>query len=526
MKKLVLIVIIGLLSLSIHGQSYLWEESVYVHLSKDIFSVGEPVAFSMIIDSSDTTFTPSTGYIEIADRNGIPVYQAIVPLIKGQNTSLFILPSQIKSDNYLLRAYSRSSPFTSKKGVYNQFVTIINPDKPPVSKEKIGIKTTNTEAGKNKSLINKKEFTKNEEFELDHSVEEIISISLKNPFLEDQYQGHINENIYKVLNQNLKITEPWGHVIHAKNNSKNLDKNYYISAHGEQNYFNQAKPNLDDEMFFDLGPFKSFTFLLTQSEDQASYNDMEIIPPFIAFEFLDQFNIPHLNIDLSHEKFLESLLLAGQVESYFYKPLKIEGKKINTQIFPDKTYYLDDYNRFENVEITFKEYIPEVHVRKSDKQTIFKVINASSGNVFQNNPLILIDNLPIFDSNAFADFDPKNIERIEIVTRSFFFNNHQFSGAISLTSKNGAFGGFSLPEKALYLDYYQILPSIQFHQQSTDVKTNYPDFRSLLLWKSSNQSLPNRPIISTSNISGKYQIKKSVRKGQAWEVITDWFEVK
>lgn len=528
MNKIILSLAFSLiLPLLLFGQQTAWEESIHVHLSKNIALAGEPVWMSIHVKSSEKTFLPSIAYVEVINRYGQSVSQLLVPLKDGQGSANLKLPTNINSDNYLLRSYTRSSAYTGKDGIYSQFITIINPEKPaPKTTSLDDLKTFTYQENMTASLTDKKNISKKDQLTLNIPQDGIISVSLDNPFLEQSYQGKLKNNIYLSLEVNNIIPEPYGHVVHAKVKNVNSNQSYYLSAHGRQNYFNIAAPNSDGDIYFELAAFQEFNYLLAQKENEGSAMDFELISPFHPLEFIEGFQIPELKLREEDKTFLTNLILAGQVEEYYYKAELLERELVNTEISPDKTYSLDDYNRFESIETTLKEYVPEVYVRKNNKSTLFKVMNSQTGVVFQQNPLLLIDNMPILDADAFAAFDPKGIEKIDLISRTFYYNNQIFEGVISLTSKLGDFGGFELPKDALYLDYYKFAPNQilkDFHINPNREEERFPDFRNLLYWN--DQAESGKDVIFPSELSGTYIIKHSFYDGENWKTQVDKVEV-
>jgi hypothetical protein len=147
-------------------------------------------------------------------------------------------------------------------------------------------------------------------------------------------------------------------------------------------------------------------------------------------------------------------------------------------------------------------------VRKQDKKTLFKVLNSPLGSVFQENPLIMIDAMPVFDTDALAAFNPVNLKKLEVMTREFSFNQDKYSGVMSFTSFKNDFGSFQLPSNALYLNY----PEIQKikkpkspHLNQDPTLANFPDFRSTLYWNTSLNLKEDFEIFS-SEISGDFEI--------------------
>lgn len=528
MNKIILSLTFSLiLPLLLFGQQTVWEESIHVHISKNIALSGEPVWMAIHVKSSEKTFLPSIAYVELINRYGQSVSQLLVPLKDGQGSANFKLPSNINSDNYLLRSYTRSSAYTGKDGIYSQLITIINPEKPaPKTGELVDLKIFTYQESNTGTLTGKKKVSKRDQLALNIPQKGVVSVSFSNPFLEESCQGKLKNNIYQALKVNNIIPEPYGHVVHAKVKNTSSNEAYYLSAHGRQNYFNIAAPKSDGDMYFELAAFQEFNYLLAQKENEGSAMDFELISPFLPLEFVEGFQIPELKLQEEDKTFLTNLILAGQVEEYYYKPELLERELVNTEISPDKTYLLDDYNRFESIETTLKEYVPEVFVRKSNKKTLFKVMNSPTGVVFQQNPLLLIDNMPILDADAFAAFDPKGIKKIDLISRTFYYNNQIFEGVISLTSKLGDFGGFELPKDALYLDYYKFAPNQilkDIHINSNREEKKFPDFRNLLYWN--DQAESGKDVIFPSELSGIYVIKHSFFDGKNWKTQVDKVEI-
>src|SRR5690606_27489568 len=134
--------------------------------------------------------------------------------------------------------------------------------------------------------------------------------------------------------------------------------------------------------------------------------------------------------------------LAREAKEHFYPVTGVPTAADPPFLNPDRTYLLDDYNRFEDIATTFREYVPEVFVRRRDKKTYFININLPYGNMFKNDPLLLVDAMPVFDSDALSKLDPKGIKKLEVVGRYYFFQQDVFEGVISLTSHKNDFGEF------------------------------------------------------------------------------------
>lgn len=120
----------------------------------------------------------------------------------------------------------------------------------------------------------------------------------------------------------------------------------------------------------------------------------------------------------------------------------------------DKEYLLDDYVRFPTMEEVMREFVSEVRVKKTKSGFRIEVINTPFQNIFfDSEPLVLLDGLPVFDTNLLMAIDPLKIRAINIVARKYYFGSSVFSGIVSLSSYDGGFAGYQLPRQALVRDF-------------------------------------------------------------------------
>jgi hypothetical protein len=510
----VLFAIFLLISLNSFGQK-VQEEKVFVHVSKNITLVNETVWFQFYLIQDEPIHHSKFAYCELVDRNNQAVHQIIFPVQEGKAEGYLDIPNHLESDHYILRFYTRISPIINKndQGIFNQFITIINPKKPPIQ-HNLSQRISNYPFKKpnDQSLaFSGKSLSQNSEIEIPlNGKQAAISVSIINPFLPESFVGYTGQEIYeKLAGNSLIIPELYGHIVHGKNLNADIDttETFFLSAHGSQSVLNSAKPNLQGDMFFELGPLKEYNFLVAQSlefENQLNFSPQS---PFLPLNFKSDFEFPELILSEKDEAFIKDLILSSQINPYFYGRQEEEIFPIVTGFIADRTYLLDDYTRFEDMETTLKEYVPEVLVRKQSKKTIYKVLNAPLNTVFQENPLILIDAMPVFDTDALAAFNPKDIKKLEVLEREFSFNEDKFAGVISFTSFENDFGKFELPSNALYLDYWKIMTPKKLVSPNINPqigKANFPDFRTTLYW---NTSISSEKIkIFGSEIEGKYEL--------------------
>lgn len=114
----------------------------------------------------------------------------------------------------------------------------------------------------------------------------------------------------------------------------------------------------------------------------------------------------------------------------------------------DKDYLLDDYVRFPTMEEVLREFILEVRVRKQRDRFRIEVLNVPYNGFFTNEPLVLLDGVPVFDTNILMSIDPLKIRNIQVVSKKYYFGSKVLSGIVSFTSYDGDLAGYVIPRQA------------------------------------------------------------------------------
>lgn len=154
---------------------------------------------------------------------------------------------------------------------------------------------------------------------------------------------------------------------------------------------------------------------------------------------------------------------------------------------PDEKYYLDAFTRFPTVEEVLREYVPGVGVRKRRGHFYFLVFDKlQPGVFFEEDPLMLMDGIPVFDTDKIMAFDPLKIKKLEVIDGLYYLGPMSFSGIVSFSTYKGDLAGFPLDPRALVQSYEGVQGKREFYAPVYDtpdrLKSRTPDFRNLLHW--------------------------------------------
>ena len=165
-----------------------------------------------------------------------------------------------------------------------------------------------------------------------------------------------------------------------------------------------------------------------------------------------------------------------------------------------------------------RELLPGVKFRAYNRIPTLEVFNPATHNYFNDQPLLLLDGIPIHDLSVIKDMGSKEIDRIEVCRNERFYGDLNFPGVVAIyTSKrdyrrvNESYDLVKLTMEVLQPD---AIPNPAAQQQVWE-----PDLRKVLLWKPSLK--PEQTIdldFKTSDILGSYKLIVSGKSndGSVW----------
>lgn len=176
----------------------------------------------------------------------------------------------------------------------------------------------------------------------------------------------------------------------------------------------------------------------------------------------------------------------------------------------DNTYLLDNYTRFPTMEEVMREFIPEVIVRKQDNNFIFRIVRAPQ-EIHMDNPLVLINNIPVFDINKIIEYNPLLVKQIDIVKDGFIFEGEiLLKGVINYRTYTNSLEEVNLDPAVTVVDYEGLQLPRTFYSPMYGDKADYqskPDFRNLLFWEPTIKIAGTESeeiTFYTSDLPGKY----------------------
>jgi hypothetical protein len=251
-----------------------------------------------------------------------------------------------------------------------------------------------------------------------------------------------------------------------------------------------SRSNSNGEIQFEVKDFYGTRKIFVQTNQRVdSTSRITILNPF-SEQFADWSAGP-VTLPSTIGKQLLDRSVAMQVQDVYFRD------KVNQFVTPhidslpfygpaDEVYNLDDYTRFPIMEEVLREYVPGVMVRKKRDGYHFMVVDALNKNVFREDPMILVDGVPVFKPDDVISFDPLKIKRLDVVSREYYEGILSFPGLMSFYTYANDLGTFPIDSRAVSMDYDGLQLQREFYSPRYDTvnekEMRLPDPRTLLYW--------------------------------------------
>ena len=318
------------------------------------------------------------------------------------------------------------------------------------------------------------------------------------------------------------LPEYEGHVITGKLSPKiaglpDAGINVFLSVPGKNFKFSTNTSSANGLLRFNVEKFYGSRELIAQTNFADSNYRIFIDNPFS--EQYDETAIASVSLtaNLADKILLRSIepqalnIYQPEKENNFTLPVSFDTTAFYGK--PSRQYYLDAYTRFPTMEEVMREYVKEVHLKKKDKSFQYEVFNEPYITYFDDEPLVLIDGVPVFNVNKIIDMDPLKLEKIDLVTAKFFQGRQHYDGIVSYATYNGDLDSYQLDPNSLVVEYDGLQLQREFYspryETSQQLLSRNPDYRNVLYWAPDIQIKTNgKKNISfyTSDIPGKYAV--------------------
>lgn len=307
-----------------------------------------------------------------------------------------------------------------------------------------------------------------------------------------------------------------GRVTDARTGAPAKDVPTYLAVPGKSIRLYTSLSDARGQVRFELTDFVGTRDIVLQTDAGDSLHRVDILNPYT--ETAATIRLPALDLASTVSDPLQARSLAMQVQNSYYNAYTnpaLPASTDSTTFYgkPDERYLLDTYTRFTVLEEVLSEYVPGVHVRRQNGHFALRVSNIPYRIIFEGQPLILLDGVPVYDVDRLMAFSPLKIKSLDVVTKRYLLGYAVLQGIISFKTYKADLAGFQLDPRAVVLEYDGLQARREFSAPSyatpAQLASRLPDFRNLLYWNPTVTTGPQGKAsfsFYTSDQEGRYLI--------------------
>lgn len=489
-------------------EAALIQEHVDAFADRSLYITGEGIRFSARIRTEGLAagrIWSSVLYVDLVSEDGEQEAGGKFPVYDRFASGELAIPGGILTGNYFLRCYTRWMRNSYPESFCYIPLRIINPHSPDLSgdasSESTGSRMSVRSVQKGALLFEGK----------GASYERGDSVSMEFVLLRTRDHG-VAEGCLSVVPLETKPGAPV-HLVNDQRDQKNFQLSYLPDLSGATLSGSIFKRNSSTPVH--AGTRVHFTlqgeqpaYFVARSDDHGRFSvalpyregDMELLvqPENRGLEraevHIDQdFDQRKLSISAvpfhlndREEQLLITMARNVQLSGIYDNSdttLENREKAVPLPFYgsPALSVNLDEFILLPTLKEVFISLVPGVTPvnRKNRNFLAIKSINPVIG---MFDPLIMIDEVPLFDLAKFMAVPTEKICRVDVINDVYLKGDLRFGGVINLHSREKDMAGVDLPEDAFFFDIQALHPSPIILEDSESPNDCLPDTRNTLLW--------------------------------------------
>lgn len=491
------------------------------YTDRDVYVSGETVLSKMFIPSANSS---GIAHFDLVNKAGVRISGASIEIKNKEANGCLYLPDSLSSGTYLLRAYLRNNADECRiiheiwianrfegLGKTKEISHVANIDQLPAQiNSEISLDGLENEL---KTNINVQAQVKLDEKllqKLDGNL--LISVARTIPEFESPTFQEGSANAKPGLTESNGIIFS-GTVTDKKKGTPVSNATVYLTIPDSIPGFQYYNTNNDGRFYFlidkNYGDIQAVIQCFPKEPLQRI--KMKLDEPFAAIGTMPEFSTKPVSEEFRNE-------ITQSIDAFTLQKI-FRQETISKLVMPSRK--TDDYPYYgipsnivdpqlfidlPNFSDISKELLPGVKFRNNNNEPTMQVINSPLRTFFNDQPLILLDGIPIRDLNVIKDMGTTDIDRVDICQSERFYGDLRFPGVVAIYSTKS--------------DYSKLIDNDQLVKIKTEAKqipvqltvpvtteSSVPDLRQALYWDANAEPAKTIAIkFGTSNIQGHFKM--------------------
>ncbi len=248
----------------------------------------------------------------------------------------------------------------------------------------------------------------------------------------------------------------------------------YMGTTDEQGNFTVPLHHLQDQKDLFVGTPKENNTVLIRNDFDSKYPKVASVP---------------IRYDSVLHSLLEFLNLQQQLERIYPKNASksvYENDRLNIAstniVEPDSRIVLGDFVKLSTMTEVFREITPGVRLHKKEGKENLSVFNFEQQKWYDS-PLILLDNVPVFDIEELLKVNPAKVVALEVYNSDYILGDYVIGAIVSIITSTDDFANYQWGEQIAFTTFKAFSPPKAFEQVLHTENSHYPDYRPVLYWQ-------------------------------------------
>jgi hypothetical protein len=511
-------------------------EEITMFTDRDMYAVNESIRFRSFYSKGEALagkVWSQVLYVELVTPAGLAIVSGKYFLDDNGSSGSLAIPASAMTGNYFLRGYTKWMRNYGPRSFCYVPLKIINPYTPEVlddrNEQSPAMVSENT--GSNKTITcrtGKDNYSPGEEVQLEltlsdpgYQAPERYCLTIFPAGLGDTLSdwmimdipGHCDEFRFDHL-PDLRGMSISGTVVKTADQSPSSYARIHFSSMGDQPGYFATLSDRQGRFVLTLPDRTGIHELFLASEPAGDVNHAVLVDHDFSTDPVPVVTQP-FTLSTEEEQAATRMIINMQLSmSYGIDRADVTlANDTNPGIpfygIPGSSVLTDDFIDLPTMTEVFENLVFEVSVYRRRGEPHLRILSPNN-NIANYPPLLLVDNIPVFEQKTFLSIDPLKVKKIEVVNQVFIRGNMIWGGIIKLTSKEGDLSSIDLPEESYFINYQA------FHPESNDSQLNnwqsedrVPDTRNTLLWVDDIvlQSNDTKTLqFNASSVKGEYHI--------------------
>ena len=365
-------------------------------------------------------------YAELCDTHGLAA-GVVVSLKGGEGTGILELPANLHSGYYVLSVYTRHNADVS-----HRLVPIVNPlhksaddDVEWVSGDSCWVMADGTA-----DLVSQKDVDVRE------TEGHIIKARIKNVYDGQSFTGSQILPALSIIGKQI-------HYFEGKMVNDSIAVFYTFGIHGKQPLVLSAMSSTGISLPIEM--ISPFAILLPKEL------------PHLVFHY-KRSEVEARSLDMQRHQIAiapakRELQLGDDADDTAEEVVPLDYDEMVHGTKPDLTYNLDEYRQFLTIREVLLEYVS--CVKSTKVNGVPRLIVRREQEVYNSSlpTLVLIDGMPVNDTERLLNYDARRIHYINIYADQYIFGNGLYNGILSFVTRSGRLTNYPIERNMQYLVY-------------------------------------------------------------------------